>query len=182
MTFRTVPAPSEINEVGSHIPVMLAEMLATLRPRDGAVYLDGTFGAGGYASALLGLGVDVIALDRDPAGISTGEVARLLGRQHRELSMARQALIDEHRLLRAAGQGRLEFSIPLFENWLQQQLASATAPDFVALLPKSDTRPRPLDLDANPRAKRSFSLPPGSALSDTPRRSRPPPSQRGPER
>jgi hypothetical protein len=85
----------------------------------------------------------VIALDRDPAGISTGEVARLLGRQHRELSMARQALIDEHRLLRAAGQGRLQFSIPLFENWLQQQLASTTAPDFATLLPESAKRPRP---------------------------------------
>ena len=37
-----------------------------------ASYLDGTFGAGGYSHALLGLGADVIAVDRDPRAIAAG--------------------------------------------------------------------------------------------------------------
>ena len=36
-----------------HIPVMLDEVLHALEPRDGALYIDGTFGAGGYSRAIL---------------------------------------------------------------------------------------------------------------------------------
>jgi 16S rRNA (cytosine1402-N4)-methyltransferase len=58
----------------AHVPVMLAEMLAALAPKDGAIYLDGTFGAGGYTRALLDAAkCDVIAIDRDPAAIARGE-------------------------------------------------------------------------------------------------------------
>ena len=38
---------------GGHTPVMLREVLRALEPRNGAIYVDGTFGAGGYASAIL---------------------------------------------------------------------------------------------------------------------------------
>ena len=38
-----------------------------------ALYVDGTFGAGGYARALLDRGARVIALDRDPSAIRAGE-------------------------------------------------------------------------------------------------------------
>ena len=31
-----------------HIPVLLQDVLQGLRPRDGGLYVDGTFGAGGY--------------------------------------------------------------------------------------------------------------------------------------
>ena len=34
-----------------HIPVMLSEVLAALGPRNGAIYVDGTFGGGGYSRA-----------------------------------------------------------------------------------------------------------------------------------
>ncbi len=55
----------------NHFPVMLPEVLATLSPKDGEVYVDGTFGAGGYTRAFLeSADGTVIAIDRDPAAIS----------------------------------------------------------------------------------------------------------------
>lgn len=56
-----------------HIPVLLKEVVAALEPRAGGVILDGTFGAGGYTSALLDAGSDVVALDRDPTAIAAGQ-------------------------------------------------------------------------------------------------------------
>ena len=53
-----------------HIPVLLSEVIASLRPVDGATYIDGTFGAGGYTRAILeAADCSVLALDRDPAAI-----------------------------------------------------------------------------------------------------------------
>ena len=50
-----------------HRPVMLREMLAAIAPADGEVYVDGTFGAGGYTQAILDAAdCRVIAFDRDP--------------------------------------------------------------------------------------------------------------------
>jgi len=49
-----------------HIPVLLRPLLAAIAPVQG-VWLDGTFGAGGYTRALLDAGAErVIAVDRDP--------------------------------------------------------------------------------------------------------------------
>jgi 16S rRNA (cytosine1402-N4)-methyltransferase len=56
-----------------HIPVLLTEVLTALEPAAGKVILDGTFGAGGYTSAILAAGADVIALDRDPTAIAAGQ-------------------------------------------------------------------------------------------------------------
>jgi 16S rRNA (cytosine1402-N4)-methyltransferase len=51
-----------------HIPVMGAEVAAALAPRDGQVFVDGTFGAGGYSKALLNAAdCRVIGVDRDPS-------------------------------------------------------------------------------------------------------------------
>ncbi len=56
-----------------HIPVLRAEAIDCLAPQAGGVYLDGTFGAGGYASALLDIpGTTVIALDRDRSAVIAG--------------------------------------------------------------------------------------------------------------
>jgi len=50
-----------------HIPVMLDEVLHALRPQDGGVYVDGTFGAGGYTRAILAhADCTVYGIDRDP--------------------------------------------------------------------------------------------------------------------
>jgi len=54
-----------------HIPVLLNEVLAALSPKDGGVYVDGTFGAGGYAVAILeAADCKVIGIDRDPKAIA----------------------------------------------------------------------------------------------------------------
>lgn len=57
-------ARSEPND--PHIPVLLRPLLAAVSPVSG-IWLDGTFGAGGYTRGLLKAGADrVIAVDRDP--------------------------------------------------------------------------------------------------------------------
>lgn len=51
-----------------HIPVMLQEVLQTLAPKDNEVYVDATFGNGGYSEAILkAVNCKVIAIDRDPS-------------------------------------------------------------------------------------------------------------------
>ena len=53
-----------------HVPVLLAPLMAQLGPLTG-VWLDGTFGAGGYTRALLAAGATrVIAIDRDPSALA----------------------------------------------------------------------------------------------------------------
>jgi 16S rRNA (cytosine1402-N4)-methyltransferase len=55
-----------------HIPVLLDEVVSALCVKEGGAYLDGTFGAGGYSSAILARGARVIALDRDPQAVAAG--------------------------------------------------------------------------------------------------------------
>lgn len=56
-----------------HIPVLLNEVVGALQPRDGGRYVDGTFGAGGYSSAVLDRAdCQVFAIDRDPDAIGAG--------------------------------------------------------------------------------------------------------------
>jgi 16S rRNA (cytosine1402-N4)-methyltransferase len=60
--------------MSGHVPVMLNEVLEALSPRDGAHYVDGTFGGGGYASAILeAADCRVLGIDRDPAAIARGQ-------------------------------------------------------------------------------------------------------------
>ena len=73
---RRVPNDSEqgcVTAASGHTPVLLEEVLAALAPRPGGQYVDGTFGGGGYALALLDAQpCTVWAIDRDPAAIERG--------------------------------------------------------------------------------------------------------------
>lgn len=68
-----------------HVSVLLAEMLAAIRPKSGGLYLDGTLGAGGYSEAILRSASPdgmVIALDLDSNAVSRAR-ERLSGFQDR---------------------------------------------------------------------------------------------------
>jgi 16S rRNA (cytosine1402-N4)-methyltransferase len=67
----------------AHIPVLGHEAVAHLAPREGGIYVDATFGAGGYTRSILGVpGTRVIAIDRDRTAIAGGAelVAQAAGR------------------------------------------------------------------------------------------------------
>lgn len=56
-----------------HIPVLSREALRFLGPRDGGLYVDATFGAGGHTRAILAAAqCQVIAIDRDQQAIARG--------------------------------------------------------------------------------------------------------------
>jgi 16S rRNA (cytosine1402-N4)-methyltransferase len=66
-----------------HTPVLLDEVLAALHVQAGETYIDGTFGAGGYSSAILDAAAcTVLALDRDITAVRAAQsvCARYLNR------------------------------------------------------------------------------------------------------
>lgn len=59
-----------------HRPVLIEEVLSCLKPKEGGVYVDCTFGRGGYSQRILeevGATGYVVALDADPEAIAHGE-------------------------------------------------------------------------------------------------------------
>jgi 16S rRNA (cytosine1402-N4)-methyltransferase len=56
-----------------HIPVLGRQAIEMLKPRAGGIYVDATFGAGGYSRAILDTaGARVIGIDRDRSAIAGG--------------------------------------------------------------------------------------------------------------
>jgi 16S rRNA (cytosine1402-N4)-methyltransferase len=56
-----------------HVPVLGRQAVEMLRPRDGGIYVDATFGAGGYSRAILDTaGTQVIGIDRDRSAVADG--------------------------------------------------------------------------------------------------------------
>ncbi|MCC7015804.1 MAG: 16S rRNA (cytosine(1402)-N(4))-methyltransferase RsmH [Rhodospirillales bacterium] len=96
---------SEVRRKDGHVPVMLAEVIAALAPKAGAVYVDATFGGGGYATALLEAAprARVYGIDRDPAALAEG--APLARRFEGRLALIHGRFGDMAELLAGVGTG-----------------------------------------------------------------------------
>ncbi len=85
-----------------HIPVLGPPALQFLKVAAGGVYVDGTFGAGGYSRAILDAAdCKVIAIDRDPAAIAGGAV--LVARSQGRLTLAQARFAELDRVAGDAG-------------------------------------------------------------------------------
>ena len=70
----THSASPTTQQSGLHIPVLGREAVGALEPKDDGIYIDATFGRGGYTQALLTqANCQVIAFDQDPEAITVGE-------------------------------------------------------------------------------------------------------------
>ena len=84
-----------------HVPVLLDAVVEALAPRDGAIYVDGTFGAGGYSAALLAAArCRVVGIDRDPVALRRG--AALAAAYPGRLQLIEGRFGDMERLVAAA--------------------------------------------------------------------------------
>ena len=63
-----------MSDTSLHIPVMLDEVICALAPADTGLFIDATFGNGGYSRAILSsASCSVAAIDRDPDAILRGQ-------------------------------------------------------------------------------------------------------------
>src|SRR6476620_1188815 len=98
---RRLSAPSAADTTADHVPVLCEEVVAALAPRDGAIYVDGTFGAGGYSAALLAAArCRVVGIDRDPVALRRG--AALASEYPGRLQLIQGRFGDMERLVAAA--------------------------------------------------------------------------------
>ncbi|WP_436637904.1 16S rRNA (cytosine(1402)-N(4))-methyltransferase RsmH [Microbaculum sp. FT89] len=74
MAGRGGPSEDTAGGPARHIPVLLSDVLDVIAPKPGGIYIDGTFGAGGYTRGILDAAdCRVIAIDRDPSAIRAGQ-------------------------------------------------------------------------------------------------------------
>jgi 16S rRNA (cytosine1402-N4)-methyltransferase len=84
-----------------HVPVLLSEAVEKLAVVEGGRYIDGTFGGGGYARAILERGGSVLGIDRDRRAIEAGAPLVEAAEGRLKLVEGRFSDLDAH--ARAAG-------------------------------------------------------------------------------
>ncbi len=95
MTGRDGGKPAVAGGPARHIPVLGPAALGFLNIKDGGVYIDGTFGAGGYARAMLDAAdCRVIGIDRDQSAIARGADLVESAKGRLELVQSRFSALD----------------------------------------------------------------------------------------
>jgi 16S rRNA (cytosine1402-N4)-methyltransferase len=91
----------------SHVPVLLSEVVEALSPRNGAHYVDGTFGGGGYTRAILDTAkCSVLGIDQDPDAIARGKLMALTYEGRLTLAFGRYSEME--RLLAGTGEEKTD--------------------------------------------------------------------------
>ncbi len=104
-----------------HVPVLLDEVLTALAPKAGALYVDATFGAGGYSEAILDAApCAVLAIDRDPEAVYRAEA--LAERSGDRFNMVEGRFGDLEPLLAANDITRIDGGVVLDLGVSSQQL------------------------------------------------------------
>ena len=156
-----------------HVPVMRDEVVAALAPRDGGLYVDCTFGEGGYTRALLAAAeCRVFAVDRDPRAIA---IARdLAAANDGRLEVLEGCFGDLEALLAANGVGAVDgivFDLGVssahldeaergfsfrFDGPLDMRMGSSgeTAAELIARLPEQELARLIFDYGDERRARR----------------------------
>jgi 16S rRNA (cytosine1402-N4)-methyltransferase len=131
----------------AHDPVLAAEVLEHLAPRDHGIYVDGTVGGAGHAAAILtrAPGASLIGLDRDPEAVTASQLSLApFGARARILH---GAYADLPRILRDLGIAQVD--------GILLDLGVSSPQLDVAGRGFSFTRPGPLDMRMDPTSGRT---------------------------
>jgi 16S rRNA (cytosine1402-N4)-methyltransferase len=94
--------PAVAGGLARHIPVLGPQAIAHLGVRDGGIYIDGTFGAGGYSRLILQTpNTQVVGIDRDQSAIARG--ADLVQTADGRLTLIEDRFSALDEVLRSAG-------------------------------------------------------------------------------
>lgn len=130
-----------------HAPVLAAELLDALSPRDNGVYVDGTVGGAGHSAQLLtrASGARLIAIDRDPAAIEASRAA--LAAFGERVTLVHGEYGDLAQILAGLGVAHVDgIALDLGVSSPQLDIAERGF---------SFTRPGPLDMRMDPTAGRT---------------------------
>src|SRR3954469_7962056 len=140
-----------------HAPVLAAELLDALSPRDHGIYVDGTVGGAGHAALLLGRApaARLIGIDRDPAALAASREALAAAGAGDRVQLVHGEYGDLPEILARLGAGPVDPTgdpgprLPRVDGILLDLGVSSPQLD-VAERGFSFTRPGPLDMRMDP--------------------------------
>jgi 16S rRNA (cytosine1402-N4)-methyltransferase len=98
-----------MSKTDRHVPVLIDEVIGALELQSDDTVVDGTFGAGGYARAMLAVGVGrVIGFDRDPDAIAEGRSLVPDAIQSGRLALVEERFSQMDRVLAERGIGPVD--------------------------------------------------------------------------